>query len=148
MLFACVTWHVLHVTCQVSHVTCHMSHLTPKPQELGSWNFERKFTSSHLSPATCHMSCVTCHVSRVTSNMSKLFCIYLFIYLFTYWWIHWVEGLLLIGLTPSSFQKDHNIATGSKCRPNSVNVIPDSKCAEFSVSVSLPQLSVIYFSRS
>ena len=39
---------------------------TPKLEEIASWNFERRFTSRHLSCVTCHMSHITCHVSHVT----------------------------------------------------------------------------------
>ena len=40
-----------------------------KPEELGSWNFERMFTPHNMSYVTCCMSCVTCHVSYVTCHM-------------------------------------------------------------------------------
>ena len=33
--------------------------------ELGSWNFERRFTFPNLSCVTCHMSSVKCHMSHV-----------------------------------------------------------------------------------
>ena len=38
---------------------------TPKPLELGTWNFERMFTSHHMSRVICHVSRVTCHMSHV-----------------------------------------------------------------------------------
>ena len=43
----------------------------PKPEEIGSWNFERMFIWYYVSCVKCHVSCVTCHVSRVTCHMSK-----------------------------------------------------------------------------
>ena len=97
----CVTWHMSFPTChmsgvrcKVSHVSCHMSPLTPKPLELGSWNFERRLTSSHLSPVICHLSCVTCHMSRVTCHMS--------FFPPTKCWSCLQEGLFSMGPTPSS----------------------------------------------
>ena len=36
-----------------------------KPEELGSWNFERMFTPHNMSHVTCCMSRVTCHMSYV-----------------------------------------------------------------------------------
>ena len=42
--------------------------------ELGRRNFEKRFTSSHLSPVMCHVSFVTCH--------SIYIYIYIYIYIF------------------------------------------------------------------
>ena len=57
----------------------------PKPQELGSWIFERMFTHHHVSHVMCHMSGVMCQVSYVRCHMSgvsvrcqMLFIFYLF----------------------------------------------------------------------
>ena len=41
--------------------------VNPKPEELGSWNFERMFIPPHIM---CHVSCVTGHLSPVTFQMS------------------------------------------------------------------------------
>ena len=43
-----------------------------KPEELGSWNFERMFTPQNLSHVTCRKSGVTCHVTCVTGHMSHV----------------------------------------------------------------------------
>ena len=62
--------------------------------ELGTWNFERLFTSLNLLHVTCHvlhvmcyMSCVTCHVSQVTWQMLCVTCIYIYIYTYIYIYI-------------------------------------------------------------
>ena len=39
--------------------------ITLKPEELASWNFERRFTSPNLSCVMCHVSNVTCKVSHI-----------------------------------------------------------------------------------
>ena len=63
------------VTDWLSHSLAHplWIHLentfTPKPYELESWNFKRRFT---LPP--CHASCVVCHVSCVTRHVSHVMC--------------------------------------------------------------------------
>ena len=50
-------YHLLCVRCHMSGVRqtwkkrTHRSPLTPKTWELGSWDLERKFTSSHMSSA-------------------------------------------------------------------------------------------------
>ena len=69
-----------------------------KPEELGSWNFERMFTPTtcHMSHVTCHVSHITCHTSRVRCHMSH------FLLLLIKWWSLSVEGLLSTGPTPSS----------------------------------------------
>ena len=56
---------------------------TPKPEELGSWNFERMFTPHHLW-IVCQVSGVTCQVSHVRCHMSgvKFFSSY-FLFLFS-----------------------------------------------------------------
>ena len=38
----------------------HLTTFNPKPEELGSWNFERMFIQHYVSCAMCHMSGVTC----------------------------------------------------------------------------------------
>ena len=45
---------------------------TSKPYELGTWNFERMFTSLNVSDVTCHLSCVTCQMSHVTCHVSHV----------------------------------------------------------------------------
>ena len=51
----------------------------PKPYELGSWNFERKFNPHHVSDVTCHVSRVTCQGSGVRCEVSGVkFHIYFF----------------------------------------------------------------------
>ena len=65
--------------------------VNPKPLELGSENFETIVTTHCVSCVTCHMSHVPCHVSRVKKK----------------WWGYLVEGLLLMGLIPSSLTKGH-----------------------------------------
>ena len=47
---------------------------SPKTCQLGSWNFERKFTSPHLSSVICHMSCDNYHMSCVMCHMSHVIC--------------------------------------------------------------------------
>ena len=46
----------------------------PKPYNLESINFERRFTSPHMSCVRCHMSGVRCQVSNVTCHMSRVTC--------------------------------------------------------------------------
>ena len=46
----------------------------PKPEKLGSWNFERMFTPHHVSYLICHMSCVTCYVLHVICQLSCVRC--------------------------------------------------------------------------
>ena len=88
---SCDTCNMSCVACRVSGVACQVSPLTPKPHELESWNFERRFTfSQHMSRVMCRMSCVLCHVSCVACN------------LFTKCWSYLVEGLLSTGPTLSS----------------------------------------------
>ena len=71
-----------------------------KPEELGSWNFERMFTPHNMSQVTCCMSRVMCHVSHVTCCMSCVTCHVLCV---TKCWSLLVEGLLSTGPTPSIF---------------------------------------------
>ena len=61
--------------------------LIPKPEELGSWNFETMFiplyvscVTCHMSRVMCHVSCVTCHVSPVTGHGAHVI-FYLFFFL-------------------------------------------------------------------
>ena len=68
----CVTCQVScvkKVSCQVSGVRCHMSHINSNSQ-LKSWNFQRRFTSSHRSCVMFHMSHVICNMSNVTNWLS------------------------------------------------------------------------------
>ena len=73
-----------------------------KPYELGSWNFEWKFTSPNLSRVICHVSPVTCHMSRVTYHMSHVMCNLFIFFSFTKCWSLSVEGLLSTRPTSSS----------------------------------------------
>ena len=63
-----------------------------KPEELGSWNFERMFTPHNMSHVTCRMSRVTCHMWHVTCHMSHVTCCIFFFSSFlelsgeAYWW--------------------------------------------------------------
>ena len=60
-----------HVTSQMSIVICHLQNtFTAKLLELGSWNFDRSFTSPNFWHMICHVSFVTCHKLRVTSHVS------------------------------------------------------------------------------
>ena len=61
--------------------------LMSKPEEQGSWHFERRFTSPHLLGVTCHMSHVMCHMSRVTCHM--------------YFFLFFLQVLKLIGVGSS-----------------------------------------------
>ena len=70
----CVMIDMPCVRCHMSGVRCHKSPVTPKPEELGSWHFRRRVTSSHLSPVKCHLSCVMLHMS----------CVFLSLFLFLY----------------------------------------------------------------
>ena len=54
------------------------------------------FTPHHVSHVRCYVSHVTCHMSGVRYHISKVR------FFFTKWWSESVEGLLLIGTTPSS----------------------------------------------
>ena len=103
-----VTCHVSHVrchmscvTCHVSHVRCHMSPLAPKPYELGSCNFERRFTSSHLWPFICNVSCVMCHMPHVMCHVSHVTCNFFSSFL-TKLWSYSVRDLLSTGPTLSN----------------------------------------------
>ena len=72
--------------------------ITPKLWKLGTWNFERRFTSSLLSHLMCHVSHVTCDMSCVTWHMSLEY-----VFFFTKGCILLMEGPLSTELTPSSF---------------------------------------------
>ena len=50
------------------------STFTPKSCDLGTCNFDRNFTSLHVSHVTCQVSCVTFHVSHVMCHMSPVIC--------------------------------------------------------------------------
>ena len=45
----------------------HKNIINPKPLKLRTWNFERRFTSPHMSRVICHMSHVTCHMQFLIS---------------------------------------------------------------------------------
>ena len=83
--------------------------INDKPLELGSWNFERMFTTHNMSHVTCHMSCVTCHVSHVMCNMSHVTChvshyyYYYNFFFWTKWWSLSGGGLLSTGPTPTRY---------------------------------------------
>ena len=47
---------------------------TPKPYELRTRNFEKMFTSLHVSHVTCHISRVTCHILWVMCHKSHVRC--------------------------------------------------------------------------
>ena len=54
-----IDWIIKWVTdplCKYLQVT-----FTPKPSKLGTSNFEKMFTSHHMTCGTCHVSHVTCH---------------------------------------------------------------------------------------
>ena len=53
----------------------------------------------------CHVSRVMCHMSHVTSQVSH---VNFFFFFLTKWWSLWVEGLLSMGPTPSSFSHGHH----------------------------------------
>ena len=80
---------------------------TPKPYQLENWNFERKFTSLHMSQVNCHMARVTCHVSHVTYHVSHITCPILFSFFSLFFSYKVVKlggwGSLSTGPTPSSF---------------------------------------------
>ena len=61
---------------------------TPEPYMLETWNFERIFTSLHMSHVMCHMSHFKCHMSHITGHMT----FFLFIYLFFYKVVKLVDG--------------------------------------------------------
>ena len=53
--------------------------ITVKPKELGSWNFERRFTRHHMSHVRCNISHVRCHVLHTTCHILNFFnCKFLF----------------------------------------------------------------------
>ena len=63
--------------------------------DLGSWNFERRFTSPHLSCATRLVSHVMCNESHFTCHIAHV----IFFYLFeTKCWNLLVESLFSLGL--------------------------------------------------
>ena len=64
-----------------------------KNLELETLNFERMFTSYHVSHVTCHISCVRCHVTDFV----------LLLFFRTKWLRKLMERLLSMGPTPSSF---------------------------------------------
>ena len=102
--------HVTHVICHVSHVSCHVSgvicqvsHVTSNSQtvrarELKFW--EKVHLLHPLSPVTCHMSHVKCQTLHVTCQMSHV--------IFFKRWRYLVEGLFLMGPTPSSSYNTFN----------------------------------------
>ena len=60
-------------------------------------------TMCHVSSITCQMSHFTCRLSCFTFQVSHVTCFFLF-FSFRKWWSQFVEGLLSMGPTPSSFQ--------------------------------------------
>ena len=97
-------------TCHVSHVTCQVQHVSfqsfPHLKSYGPANFLIMFTTPyHVSCVPCHMSGVTCHLSLVRCHMSGVTCkTFFFLFSVTKWWSLFVQGMLLMGPTPSSFQ--------------------------------------------
>ena len=67
---------------------------TTKPEKLGSWNFERRFTFPHY-----HMSCVTDHVSHVMCHVSHVMNFFFLLLFFGHsgeasWWrVFYQRGL-------------------------------------------------------
>ena len=56
-------------------ITPHLQdNFYPKLYELWTRNFERIFTSFHVSHVTCQMLCITCHESHVTYHVSHVTC--------------------------------------------------------------------------
>ena len=45
-----------------------------KPLELGTWHFDKMFTTCQISCVTCQKSHVTCHISHVTCHVSHVAC--------------------------------------------------------------------------
>ena len=80
-----------------SFIKCLQNTFNPKPSELESWHFERRFTCPYLSSVSCHMSRVTCYMAHVSFHLSHVF-----FFLFTKCQSSFVKGLLSTGPTPSS----------------------------------------------
>ena len=70
--------------------------------ELGTWNFERKFTSHNLSHVRCHVSGVTSHESHVVYHTLLLLFFLIQIWEVSWWSVCYQRGLphLVFSLWP------------------------------------------------